>query len=329
MPEAVAESFWHFDIIRDALTVDRIAARLRAETDNGFYIKLNDTALFHADGQSGTTSQKTVSRAAGIISSEREQFLTATSGSRLRRYSPGAEAVVDSMTLKVMPGAEQTGVLDSSDGWPKSGLSARALANTAVEAALLARLAVVSPANALSERINAWPDMAVEITDDKGRVRRVGDFQTLTGSSQPNRLIDITVELPRFNVPNYHGPYASVWLSDEHHHLVKTLLLRGGNNRWLKELRVWWRKIGRSQPDLIDAFAGATRKNKPLHIRWDGTDEQGNPVTIDELTLNVEIAREDGGRNVLNIPLTADALNKGTFTVEGEGEIGVVRIASR
>ncbi len=334
MPESIAESFWHFDVIRDALIVDRISARLRDNSESGFYIRLNDSALFHTGNQSGaaspkTASQKAASRAAGTIVPERESVLSGTGGDWLQRRSSGAQVVLDTKTRTVITGAEQTGVLDSSDGWPKSGLAARALANTAVEAALLARLAVVSSVNALNERITAWPDMAVEITDEKGRVRRVGDYLKLTGGEKSGRQIDIDIELPRFNVPNYHGPYAAVWLSDEHNKLIKSLLLRGDNVRWLKDLRVWWRRVGRFQPDLVDAFAGATRKSKPLDVRWDGTDEQGKPVTTSQLLLNVEIAREDGVRSYLKIPLVSDALGEKAYTVDGEGEIGAISIELR
>ena len=92
-------------------------------------------------------------------------------------------------------------------------------------------------------------------------------------------------------------------------------------------MRVWWRKIGRTHEDFIDGFAGATRKNKPLHVLWDGYDEKGQPVKQTKLVLNVEVAREDGGRNYQKIPLDLEALMKQPLHAVGKGEIGEVSVS--
>jgi len=127
-----------------------------------------------------------------------------------------------------------------------------------------------------------------------------------------------------------------VWISDDKNRLVKSLALRGTSERWLSELRTWWRRVGRKESgrkeagrnseSLIDGFSGATKKNTPLHIVWDGLDDYGNAVIDKQLVLHVEVAREHGGRSYEKIPFAVDELTQ-PIEVKGSDEIASIKLS--
>ena len=311
MPQAMPDGpFWNVGIIGDALMVNRISGYLaeRAGAGAAFSVQVNDTVSFY-----GTSPE------------ERMLF-----GEPVADHTgPFSGSVINTVMRKVVAGAKEAGVLDSSDGWPSSGLTSHVVAKNVFDAALAAQLAVITTTTQMQDLLSDKLDVLVKTTDKKGRVNTSdGYFAFWRGKDDAGvTALDIDVTLPRFNVSNYHGPYASVWLTGEDAQLVKSLLIRGDSQRWLTELRVWWRKIGRTHEDFIDGFAGATRKNKPLHVHWDGFDEQGRPVTDKKLVLNVEVAREDGGRNYQKIPLDLNALIKQPLHTAGKGEIGDITVS--
>ena len=64
----------------------------------------------------------------------------------------------------------------------------------------------------------------------------------------------VNVTIPRLNVAEYHKPYVAVWLEPATGGPARTLAIwydvkkTGGEpgNKWLSDLRAWWRKGGRS-----------------------------------------------------------------------------------
>lgn len=65
--------------------------------------------------------------------------------------------------------------------------------------------------------------------------------------------IDFEFELPKIDTSMYARPYVAVWVEDEQRQSVKTIQLWVGKDEWLKDMRSWWRKVGRYDRDLIDA----------------------------------------------------------------------------
>lgn len=308
MPDA---PFWDFGLIGDALLANRIAKYLQqiVGEDGAFSITVNNTSITH-EGKSPsgwTLFDKPV----------------------MEHHEVFSGAIINTATRKVVTGAAESGVLDSSDGWPASGLISHVVAPNVFDAAIVSQLAVVTSTTQLNDFLVDKPEVLVKTTDQKGRVNTTEGYFAFWQNQHDTAVKPLTIDvtLPRFNVPEYHGPYVSVWLTDENAQLIKSLSIRGDSQRWLTELRVWWRKIGRTHEDFIDGFAGATRKNKPLHVQWDGYDEQGQPVKQTKLVLNVEVAREDGGRNYQKIPLDLEVLMKQPLHTVGKGEIGEVSVS--
>ncbi|MBW3698111.1 DUF2271 domain-containing protein [Vibrio sp. T187] len=123
----------------------------------------------------------------------------------------------------------------------------------------------------------------------------------VTGAAQlpESAKLDINFELPKIETSMYARPYVAVWIEDSKRKPVKTVELWVGKDEWLKDLRSWWRKVGRYDRELVDAVTSATRPAGQYRFVWDGTNDAGERVAQGNYTLHVEVVREHGGRNYL------------------------------
>lgn len=111
--------------------------------------------------------------------------------------------------------------------------------------------------------------------------------------------MDVQLAIPTIETSHYARPYVAVWIEDGHKKPVRTVELWVGRDDWLKDLRSWWRKVGRNDRALVDAVTSATRPAGKYRFTWDGLDDQGKRVEQGEYTFYVEVVREHGGRNIL------------------------------
>ncbi len=82
--------------------------------------------------------------------------------------------------------------------------------------------------------------------------------------------MDIHFELPAIQASMYARPYVAVWIEDQQRKSVRTVQLWVGKDEWLKDLRSWWRKVGRYDRELVDAVTSATRPAGEYRFSWDG-----------------------------------------------------------
>jgi len=118
----------------------------------------------------------------------------------------------------------------------------------------------------------------------------------------------IGVELARINSPRYRRPYVAVWIEDKDHFPVRTLALWYDNKqRWLPELKNWYRenqiRTMAEGTDITRTVSSATRMPGTYTLKWDGKDNEGKLVKAGTYTVNVEIAREHGGYELLRQPM--------------------------
>jgi hypothetical protein len=138
----------------------------------------------------------------------------------------------------------------------------------------------------------------------------------------------VTITIPRLNVAEYHRPYVAVWVEPAGGGAARTLAVwydikKGGNEpgtKWLSDLRAWWRKGGRSLNLPANGVSGATRAPGQYSIALPTDLKPGAYV------LNVEAARETGGRELVSVPLNVPRVG-GSAT--GKGELGVVTLSAR
>ncbi len=138
--------------------------------------------------------------------------------------------------------------------------------------------------------------------------------------------VQVKLTVPVLDVATYHRPYVAVWLETTQRKGVHTLAIWYEQDDWLKDLRQWWRKLGRKGEAHYDASTGATRKPGRYQIEWDGRDRQGNRVAPGEYYLLVEAAREAGGRDFLRQKIRLGDDKTQRYTLQGDVELGEVTI---
>lgn len=139
--------------------------------------------------------------------------------------------------------------------------------------------------------------------------------------------IDLNITIPRLSVAEYHRPYVAVWLEKPGTPAIRTLAvwydhdMRAGEGRkWLSDMRTWWRKGGRSAN--IDGVTGATKAPGPQRLSVPATALKG--LAPGEYRLFIEAAREVGGREIVQLPITIGAKRPATARAAGKTELGAV-----
>ncbi|WP_083272858.1 DUF2271 domain-containing protein [Alteromonas confluentis] len=155
----------------------------------------------------------------------------------------------------------------------------------------------------------------------------VASVALMSGASQADEL---KVTLPRMSVAEYHAPYVAVWLADGKNKRVKDIAVwydmemeNAKGEKWLKDLRLWWRRSGRSADMPLDGVSGATRRPGEHSIDLGNTFAD---IPAGEYTLNVEAARELGGREVVSVPVTLPVTSAQHQSADGESEIEKIEL---
>ena len=74
----------------------------------------------------------------------------------------------------------------------------------------------------------------------------------MAGAAQAGTL-ELSVEIPKLSVAEYHRPYVAVWIEDASGKVAANLsvwydvdLKDNEGEKWLKDIRQWWRRTGRT-----------------------------------------------------------------------------------
>lgn len=129
--------------------------------------------------------------------------------------------------------------------------------------------------------------------------------------------LEVSFELPNFDTANYHKPYVAIWLESKEQN--QTLMLwhmkKSKKDKWLKDIRRWWRKQGR-YGDIPDGVTGATKGPGDYQQTFELPE-------LEKFKLYIEVVREDGARSLLKqkIELTGKPQQ---FNLKADKEIGPV-----
>lgn len=143
--------------------------------------------------------------------------------------------------------------------------------------------------------------------------------------------LGLTVELPRLNVAEYHRPYVAIWLEREDRSVAANLsvwydlkLKNAEGEKWLKDMRLWWRRSGREIDFPVDGVSAPTRPpgRHRLTFATDHAALQG--LAPGSYRLMVEAAREVGGREVLELPFHWPPSGTTHVRAGGKSELGTV-----
>lgn len=139
----------------------------------------------------------------------------------------------------------------------------------------------------------------------------------------------LKVEIPALNVAEYHKPYVAIWIEDSKGRYQQNISLwydhdmRDDEGRkWLKDLRLWWRRSGRQLSLPVDGFSGATRPVGTHELVFNSLSPAIRDLPKGDYRLVVEAAREVGGRELLKLPFQWPAESTYETSQQGSSELG-------
>ncbi len=150
----------------------------------------------------------------------------------------------------------------------------------------------------------------------------------------------LTLELPKMEVSEYHRPYVAVWVEREDRSVAANLAVwyqnkdgkdaKSGKSepgtKWLADLRQWWRRSGRDQTLPIDGVSGATRPAGQHQLAFSSDKGPFSTLPAGQYKLVVEAAREVGGHEIVSVPFAWPPAAPQHLSAQGEHEIGALRL---
>jgi hypothetical protein len=145
--------------------------------------------------------------------------------------------------------------------------------------------------------------------------------------------LNVTVEVPRLTVAEYHKPYVAIWVEAPDATAAGTLAVwydadskEDKGVKWLKDMRQWWRKAGRTMTFPADGISGATRAPGPQKLVFSGAKGALKDLKPGQYNLVVEAAREVGGHEAVRVPFVWGKPGK-PASAKGTAELGAVTVA--
>ncbi|MDF2900950.1 MAG: hypothetical protein K0Q62_1009 [Phenylobacterium sp.] len=143
--------------------------------------------------------------------------------------------------------------------------------------------------------------------------------------------LELSLEIPRLTVAEYHRPYVAVWIETPDKAAVKTLavwydvkLKNQEGQKWLKDMRQWWRRAGREMTLPADGVSAATRAPGKHQVVF-----KPGSLPAGQYNLVVEAAREVGGVEVLRAPFQWPPKARTTSSAKGATELGAMSVTAK
>jgi hypothetical protein len=137
-------------------------------------------------------------------------------------------------------------------------------------------------------------------------------------------------------VAEYHAPYVAIWLestAEGDKKTTKTLAVwydtnmkNNGGQKWLKDLRQWWRRDGRDLQLPIDGVSGATKLSGVHNLSFTLGQAPLTELPKGDYVLFVEMSREVGGREVVKVPFSWPVKAATTHSQTGSTEVGAITL---
>ena len=146
--------------------------------------------------------------------------------------------------------------------------------------------------------------------------------------------LQVSLEVPQLKVAEYRRPYVALWVRNPDASSAGTLALwydpknkEEGGQKWLKDLRLWWRKGGRALRVPADGVTGPTRPPGVQTASFSGGALASLPPGRYELV--AEAARESGGHEVVSAPFQWPPRGPATTRAKGSEELGALSVTVR
>lgn len=145
--------------------------------------------------------------------------------------------------------------------------------------------------------------------------------------------MNVKIEIPTLNVAEYHRPYLAAWIERADQSVAANLAVwydvkkrDKEGEKWLKDLRQWWRRSGREQQMPIDGVSGATRAPGEQKLNVGAGKGPIANLAPGDYVLMVEAAREVGGRELVKVPFQWPPKSAQSAKVQGTSELGTVAL---
>jgi hypothetical protein len=147
--------------------------------------------------------------------------------------------------------------------------------------------------------------------------------------------VDMTVRvtIPTLNVAESHRPYVAMWIERPDQTVAANLAvwydLKKKNNegeKWLKDMRQWWRRSGRDLQMPVDGVSGATRPVGEQKVSFVSGKAQLPELPPGDYVLMVEAAREAGGHELVKVPFQWPPKTVQNDQAQGQSELGAVAL---
>jgi hypothetical protein len=145
--------------------------------------------------------------------------------------------------------------------------------------------------------------------------------------------IELTVEIPKLSVAEYHRPYVAIWIEDASGKVAANLsvwyavhLKDEEGEKWLKDIRQWWRRAGRALELPADGLSSPTRPPGANKVEFKSDAGPLAKLAPGDYKLVVEASREVGGKEMVEIPFKWAPGTEGTASASGKEELGAVTL---
>lgn len=145
--------------------------------------------------------------------------------------------------------------------------------------------------------------------------------------------IELTVEIPKLSVAEYHRPYVAIWIEDASGKVAANLsvwydvdLKDSEGEKWLKDIRQWWRRTGRTLDMPMDGVSSPTKPPGVNKVTFPS--DKGPLATLapGDYKLIVEASREVGGKELVEVPFKWSPGTEATASAKGKEELGAVTL---
>jgi hypothetical protein len=145
--------------------------------------------------------------------------------------------------------------------------------------------------------------------------------------------LEISVEIPKLNVAEYHRPYIAIWIEDASGKVAANLsvwydvdLKDQEGEKWLKDIRQWWRRSGRNLELPMDGVSSPTKPPGKNSMKFDTAKGPIAMLPPGEYKIIVEASREVGGKELVEIPFKWAPGAEAQGAAQGREELGAVTL---
>jgi len=154
----------------------------------------------------------------------------------------------------------------------------------------------------------------------------------MAGAAQAGTL-ELSVEIPKLTVAEYHRPYLAIWIEDANGKVAANLsvwydvdLKDNEGEKWLKDIRQWWRRTGRTLDMPVDGVSSPTKPPGKNTVKFDTSNGAIAKLAPGDYKIIVEASREVGGKELVEIPFKWAPGTEATASASGKEELGAITL---